>query len=58
MTKSATTAAVAASTAAAEKLARQRLSVLELAQTLGSVSVACRQRGVSRTQFYEYKRRF
>jgi homeodomain-containing protein len=31
---------------------------LELAQTLGSVSIACRQRGVSRTQFYEYKKRF
>jgi hypothetical protein len=46
------------STAPAEKLARQRLSVLELALTLGSVSDACRQRGVSRTQFYEYKRRF
>jgi Homeodomain-like domain len=58
MTKSATARVVAASSAAAEKLARQRLSVLELAQTLGSVSVACRQRGVSRTQFYEYKKRF
>jgi transposase InsO family protein len=57
MTKSAMTA-VAASSAATEKLARQRLSVLELAQTLGNVSVACRQRGVSRTQFYEYKRHF
>ena len=43
---------------AEEKLARQRLSVLELAQALGNVSEACRQRGVSRTQFYEYKRRF
>lgn len=43
---------------AAEKIAKQRLSVLELAQALGSVSEACRQRGVSRTQFYEYKRRF
>lgn len=58
MTKSATTTLVTASSAAAEKLARQRLSVLELAQTLGSVSTACRQRGVSRTQFYEYKKRF
>jgi hypothetical protein len=43
---------------AEDKLIRQRLSVLELAQTLGNVSEACRQRGVSRTQFYEYKRRF
>jgi transposase InsO family protein len=41
-----------------EKIARQRLSVLELAQTLGNVSEACRQRDMTRTQFYEYKRRF
>jgi len=40
------------------KIAQQRLSVLELAQNLGNVAEACRQRGVSRTQFYEYKRRF
>lgn len=40
------------------KIVRQRLSVLELAEALGNVSEACRQRGVSRTQFYEYKRRF
>jgi transposase InsO family protein len=43
---------------APEKVARQRLSVLQLAQTLGSVSEACRQRGMTRTQFYDYKRRF
>lgn len=43
---------------AEEKVIRQRLSVLELAQALGNVSEACRQRGVSRTQFYEYKNRF
>lgn len=43
---------------AKEKVARQKLSVLELAQTLGNVSEACKMRGVSRTQFYEYKRRF
>ena len=43
---------------AEEKLAHQRLSVLELAQALGNVSEACRRRGVSRTPFYEYKRRF
>jgi len=43
---------------AEEKIARQRLSVLELAQALGNVSAACRQRGMTRTQFYEYKRRF
>ncbi|MBW1933007.1 MAG: helix-turn-helix domain-containing protein [Deltaproteobacteria bacterium] len=43
---------------AEEKLARQRPSALELAQALGNVSEACRPRGISRTQFYEYKRRF
>jgi transposase InsO family protein len=41
-----------------EKLARQRLSALQLAQALGNVSEACRRRGISRSQFYEYKRRF
>ena len=43
---------------AEQKLAHQRLSVLELAEALGNVSEACRRRGISRTQFYEYKRRF
>ena len=43
---------------AEEKLARGRLSVLELAEALGNVSEACRRRDISRTQFYEYKRRF
>ncbi len=43
---------------AATKLARQRLSVLELAEILGNVSEACRRRGISRSQFHEYKRRF
>lgn len=37
---------------------RGRVSVLQLAEALGNVSEACRRRGVSRTQFYEYKRRF
>jgi transposase InsO family protein len=41
-----------------EKIAHHRLSVLELAESLGNVSEACRQRGMTRTQFYEYKRRF
>lgn len=41
-----------------EKVARQKLSVLELAQALGNVTEACKIKGVSRTQFYEYKRRF
>jgi transposase InsO family protein len=40
------------------RVAQQKLSVLQLAEALGNVSEACRQRGVSRTQFYEYKRRF
>ncbi|RIK28567.1 MAG: hypothetical protein DCC55_38600 [Chloroflexi bacterium] len=43
---------------AEDKPARHRLSVLELAERLGNVREACRQRGVSRTQFYESKRRF
>jgi transposase InsO family protein len=43
---------------AEEKIARQRLSVLQLAEALTNVSAACRQRGMTRTQFYEYKRRF
>lgn len=37
---------------------RQRIRVLELAEELGNVSEACRRRGISRTQFYVYKRRF
>jgi hypothetical protein len=43
---------------AEEKVARQRLSVLQLAEVLSNVSAACRQRGMTRTQFYDYKRRF
>jgi transposase InsO family protein len=43
---------------AEKKLVQQRLSVLQLAEALRNVSLACRQRGVSRSQFYEYKRRF
>ena len=42
----------------AVKLARKRLSVLELSQELGSVSKACKQAGMDRTSFYEWKRRF
>ncbi len=41
---------------AEDKLARQRLSVLQLAEQLGNVREACCQRGVSRTQFDEDKR--
>ncbi len=41
-----------------EKVARHRMSVVELAEALGNASEACRRRGMTRTQFYEYKRRF
>ena len=34
------------------KVAKQRLSVLELAEVWGNVSEACRRRGMTRTQFY------
>ncbi|MFC3061836.1 IS481 family transposase, partial [Paenirhodobacter populi] len=43
---------------AASKVAQQRMSVLELARELGNVAEACRQRGLDRTSFYEWKRRF
>ena len=43
---------------APEKVARQRLSVLELAEQLGNAAGACRRRGMHRTSFYEWKRRF
>ncbi|MEW5986331.1 MAG: helix-turn-helix domain-containing protein, partial [Chloroflexota bacterium] len=43
---------------AASKVAQQRLTVLQLAETLGNVSEACRRSGLDRTSFYEYKRRF
>lgn len=45
-------------TSAEKKVVRQRLSALQLAEALGNVSEACRRRGIARTQFYEYKRRF
>lgn len=41
-----------------EKIERQRLSMLQLAETLGSVRDACSQRQMTRTMFYEYKKRF
>lgn len=46
------------SAAPADKLARQRLSVIDLAETLGNVSEACRRSGMSREMFYEWRRRF
>lgn len=41
-----------------EKNAKNKLSLLELAQKLGSVTAACRHLNYSRSQFYEIKRRF
>ena len=42
----------------ATKVARKRLSVLEMAETLGNISEACRRSGIDRASFYEWKRRF
>ena len=44
--------------AAENKLAKQRLSALQLAEAFGNVTEACRRCGISRIQFYEYQRRF
>ena len=52
------TAAAAQPRDAGTKMAQSRLSVLELAKELGNVAEACRQRGLDRTSFYEWKRRF
>jgi len=41
-----------------EKVAQRKLSMLQLAQELRSVSEACRLMGYSRSQFYEIKRAF
>lgn len=41
-----------------EKVARRKLSLLELAQDLGNVSRACKVMGYSRQQFYEIRRNF
>jgi transposase InsO family protein len=40
------------------KLAENRVKMLQFAETLGNVTEACRKLGISRTQFYEYKKRF
>lgn len=42
----------------ATKVARQRLSVLQLAEALGNAAEACRRRGMDRTSFFEWRRRF
>lgn len=43
---------------AAKKIAQKRLTLLQLAERLRNVSAACRHHGISRSQFYEYKRAF
>jgi hypothetical protein len=43
---------------APDKVAHQRLSVLELAKQLGNAAEACHRRGMDRTSFYKWKRRF
>jgi transposase InsO family protein len=40
------------------KIAQNRLTLLQLAEQIHNISEACRRRGVSRSQFYEYKRAF
>lgn len=39
------------------KVARQRLRVLEMAETLGNISEACRRSSMDHVSFYEWKRR-
>src|SRR5690348_5949901 len=41
-----------------QKIARRKLSLLDLAAELGNVSKACRVMGYSRQQFYEIRRNF
>ena len=41
-----------------EKVARRKLSLLDLAQELRNVSKACRVMGYSRQQFYEIRRNY
>lgn len=45
-------------TTAEKKIARRKLSLLELAQDLQNVSKACRVMGYSRQQFYEIRRQY
>ena len=45
-------------TAQKEKIARRKLSLLELAQEMGNVSKACKIMGYSRQQFYEIRRTY
>ena len=41
-----------------QRIARRKLSLLELAQDLGNVSKACKLVGYSRQQFYEVRRNY
>lgn len=41
-----------------QKMARRKVSLLELASDLGNVSKACKVIGYSRQQFYEIRRNF
>lgn len=41
-----------------KKVARRKLSLLELATELGNVSKACKIMGYSRQQFYDIRRNF
>lgn len=43
---------------AEKKIAQGKMTLLQLAERLRNVSEACRRRGISRSQFYEYKRAF
>ena len=43
---------------AKDKIARRKLSLLELASDLANVSRACNLMGYSRQQFYEIRRNF
>ena len=43
---------------AKEKVARRKLSLLQLASELDNVAKACRLMGYSRQQFYEIRRNF
>jgi transposase InsO family protein len=45
-------------TTLAQKAARRKLNLLELANELGNVSEACRRIGYSREQFYEIRRNY
>ena len=45
-------------TVQAKKIARRKLSLLQLAQKLGNVAKACRIVGYSRQHFYRIRRNF